>query len=174
MFRIALGIVLAVVGLSVSTIILLALIASPPPELSTTILIALFCVLAPLVICTGGGVWFALRAYRAREQAQKMARQRELENALLALVNARGKISLGHSMAELKMSYEEGKAAIYGLVRAKRFPGYIDWDAQMLYSADAASLGDLNCPDCGGMRQIVGKGIVKCGHCGNQGFIATT
>jgi hypothetical protein len=74
-------------------------------------------------------------------------------------------------MIETKMTRDEVKNAIYDLVNQGLFAGYIDWSAQTFYSEDAGRVGSNKCPNCGGVRELVGKGIVKCPYCGVELFV---
>jgi len=80
-------------------------------------------------------------------------------------------VPLGQAMIEMKMSRDDITTAMYELVTQGLFAGYIDWNAQTFYSQDAARVGRNKCPNCGGVRELVGKGIVKCPYCGAMLFI---
>ena len=128
--------------------------------------IGLFGVL-PLLLCAGVGAYLFVRG-RAEEQELAGVRQKE---RLLGLIQAQGKVSLGTMMIETKMMRDAIKTAIYELVNQGLFAGYIDWSTQTFYSQDAARVGSNKCPNCGGVRELVGKGIVKCPYCGVELFI---
>jgi len=51
------------------------------------------------------------------------------------------------------------------------FTGYINWDEGVLYAVDAAVMRTTKCPNCGGVREVVGKGTVKCPYCGSELFL---
>ena len=99
-----------------------------------------------------------------------MAEVRKKER-LLGVIQAQGQASLGSLMIETRMTRDEIKAAIYDLVNLGLFTGYIDWSTQTFFSQDAARVGSNKCPNCGGVRELVGKGIVKCPYCGVELFI---
>ncbi len=128
--------------------------------------IALFGVL-PLLLFGGAGAFLYARGH-AEELELAAIRKKE---RLLGLIQAQGKASLGTIMIETKMTRDEVRDAIYELVNLGLFAGYIDWSAQTFYSQDAARVGSNACPNCGGVRELVGKGIVKCPYCGVELFI---
>ena len=128
--------------------------------------IGLFGVL-PLLLLGGAGAYLYSRG-RAEESELKEIRKKE---RLLGLIQAQGKVSLGSIMIETKMNREEVKNAIYELVNQGLFAGYIDWSTQTFFSQDAARVGSTTCPNCGGVRELAGKGIVKCPYCGVELFI---
>ncbi len=121
----------------------------------------------PLLLFGGVGA-FLFRRGQAEEQEMAEVRKKE---RLLGLIQAQGQASLGTIMLETKMSRDEVKNAIYDLVNQGLFAGYIDWSALTFYSQDAARVGSNKCPNCGGVRELVGKGIVKCPYCGVELFI---
>lgn len=136
-------------------------------ERSAAILgVGLFGVL-PLLLLGGIGAYLFVRG-RNEEREMVSVRQKE---RLLGLIQAQGKASLGTIMIETKMSRDDIKNSIYELVNQGLFSGYIDWKAQTFYSEDASRVVDNKCPNCGGVRELVGKGIVKCPYCGVELFI---
>jgi hypothetical protein len=128
--------------------------------------VALFGVI-PLLLFAGVGAFLFTRG-RAEEQELAEVRKKE---RLLGLIQAQGKAALGSIMIETKMTRDEVKNAIYDLVNQGLFAGYIDWSTQTFYSEDAARVGSNKCPNCGGVRELVGKGVVKCPYCGVELFV---
>jgi DNA-directed RNA polymerase subunit RPC12/RpoP len=128
--------------------------------------IALFGVL-PLLLLGGGGLYLWMRG---QQEAREMTEVRKKER-LLGIIQAQGKVSLSTMMIESKMGRDDIKTAIYDLVNLGLFSGYIDWQSQTFYSQDAARVGSNKCPNCGGVRELVGKGIVKCPYCGVELFV---
>lgn len=164
------GVILMLVGVVIFLVVALFVgsgLASHQVGTSGGILgIGLFGVL-PLLLFGGVGAYlFAHGQAEAREMAEFRKKER-----LLGLIQAQGKVSLGNVMIETKMSREEITTAIYELVSQGLFAGYIDWGAQTFYSQDAARVGSNTCPNCGGVRELVGKGVVKCPYCGAELFI---
>lgn len=116
-----------------------------------------------------GGVGAFLFAHGSAEERELAAvRQKE---RLLGLIQAQGKVTLNTIMVEQRLTREQVKNYIYELVQQGLFSGYIDWNTNTFYSKDAARVGSNKCPNCGGVREIVGKGIVKCPYCGVELFI---
>lgn len=134
---------------------------------SATILgIGLFGVL-PLLILGGIGAYLFTQGKR---EEQDLAGVRKKER-LLGLIQAQGKAQLNSIMVELKMTRDEVKQDIYELVQQGLFTGYIDWSTNTFFSKDAAQVASNKCPNCGGVRELVGQGIVKCQYCGAELFI---
>jgi hypothetical protein len=125
------------------------------------------CGLLPLLLLGGFGAYMLVRG---RSEEQELAQVRKKER-LLGMIQAQGKVAVGNAAIELKMTRDEIKNAIYDLVNQGLFAGYIDWGAQTFYSQDAARVGSNKCPNCGGVRELVGKGVVKCPYCGVELFI---
>jgi hypothetical protein len=87
------------------------------------------------------------------------------------MIQAQGKVSLNSIMIEQHLTREQVRNDIYELVNQGLFSGYIDWQTATFYSKDAARVGTNKCPNCGGIREVVGKGIVKCPYCGVELFV---
>jgi hypothetical protein len=164
------GLILMLVGvviLVVATAFVGSGLASHQVQASGAILgIALFGVL-PLLLLGGTGAYLYAQG---RAEARELAQVRQKER-LLGMIQAQGKVPLGQAMIEMKMSRDDITTAMYELVNQGLFAGYIDWNAQTFYSQDAARVGSNTCPNCGGVRELVGKGIVKCPYCGATLFI---
>jgi hypothetical protein len=111
---------------------------------------------------------YLLSKGRAEEAAMADVRRKE---RLLGLIQAQGQAQLGTIMVELKVDRETVKRDIYELVQQGLFTGYINWPALTFYSAEASRVGSNKCPNCGGVRELVGRGIVKCPYCGVELFI---
>jgi hypothetical protein len=125
------------------------------------------CGAIPLLLLGGFGVFMLIRG-RAEERDLAGVRKKE---RLLGMIQAQGKVSLSSAMIEMKMTRQEVNNAVYELVNQGLFAGYIDWSNQTFYSQDASRMGSNKCPNCGGVRELVGKGIVKCPYCGVELFI---
>ena len=121
----------------------------------------------PLLVLGGLGVYFLVQG-RAEERAMASVKKQE---RLLGMIKAHGQVRLEDAMLELHMTREEVTNAIYELVNLGLFAGYIDWDAMIFYSEEASKIATNKCPNCGGIREFVGKGIVKCPYCGVSIFI---
>ncbi len=128
--------------------------------------IALFGVI-PLLLFGGVGLYLLSKG---RAEAAAMADVQRKER-LLGLIQAQGQAQLGTIMVELKVDRDTVKRDIYELVQQGLFTGYINWPALTFYSADASRVGSNKCPNCGGVRELVGRGVVKCPYCGVELFI---
>ncbi|MBI5651352.1 MAG: hypothetical protein HZC40_13065 [Chloroflexi bacterium] len=169
------GIILIVAGLAICGIVSLFLFVGASgggPEGSAlsnagAILgVALFGVL-PLLILGGVGVFLFIRG--GQEEAE-MVEIRKKER-LLGMIQTQGKVALGSAALELKMTRDQLKNAIYELVNQGLFSGYADWGKGEFYSKDLAQMQTTKCPNCGGEREAVGKGLVKCQYCGVELFL---
>jgi hypothetical protein len=167
------GIVLMIAGLAICGIVSLFLglgaTGSGPSPLSpagAVLGIALFG-LVPLLILGGVGVFLFIKG---GQEAVEMAEVRQKER-LLGMIQAAGKISLGNAAIELKMTRDQVKNAILELVNQGLFTGYINWQEGIFYSKDVSQMQTTKCPNCGGERAAVGKGIVKCEYCGAELYL---
>ncbi|NJK79436.1 MAG: hypothetical protein HC893_15570 [Chloroflexaceae bacterium] len=122
----------------------------------------------PLLLLGGFGVFMLVKG---RSEEAEMANVKQQER-LLGMIQARGQVQLAQVMIELKMTREEVRNNIYELVNLGLFSGYIDWGKQMFYSQDAGKVESNTCPNCGGVRELVGKGVVQCPYCGVDLFIS--
>jgi DNA-directed RNA polymerase subunit RPC12/RpoP len=105
---------------------------------------------------------------RGQQEAKEMA---EVEKKILNVVSVQGKASLSTLALELNATLDQVKNWVYDLVGKGLFTGYIDWKSQTLFAKDAAAMQTNKCPNCGGVRELVGKGVVKCPYCGAELFI---
>ena len=167
------GIILIVAGIAICGIVTLFLglgaAGKGPSGLSdagAVLGIALFGV-TPFLILGGVDVFLFIRG---TQEAAEMVDVQKKER-LLGLIQAGGKISIANAALEMKMTRDQVKNAILELVNQGLFSGFINWQEGIFYSKDAASVGSNKCPNCGGVRELVGKGIVKCPYCGVELFI---
>jgi DNA-directed RNA polymerase subunit RPC12/RpoP len=121
----------------------------------------------PLLILAGVGSYLMVKG-KAEARRQDLVKKQE---RLLGMIQVQGQVPLGNAMLELAMSREEITNAIYELVNLGLFTGYIDWEAMIFYSREAAAVGTNKCPNCGGIREFVGQGVIKCPYCGVSLFI---
>lgn len=128
--------------------------------------LALFGVI-PFVILAGVGIFLFIRG---GQEAVEMAEVQKQER-LLGMIQSQGKVSIGNAAIELKLTRDQVKDMIYTLVNQGLFSGYINWQEGMFYSKDISQVETTKCPNCGGEREVVGKGIVKCPYCGVELFI---
>lgn len=167
------GIVLIIAGLGICGIVSLFLGlgagGSGPSNLSpagAVLGIALFGVV-PLLILGGVGVFMFIKG---GQEAVEMADVKQKER-LLGMIQAAGKVSLGSAAIEMKMTRDQVKNAILELVNQGLFTGYINWKEATFYSQDLSKMQTTKCPNCGGERAAVGKGVVKCEYCGAELFL---
>ena len=92
------------------------------------------------------------------------------QQKLLGMVMTQGKVNIGNTAIELGVTRDQTKQLIYDLIGKQLFSGYVDWDAGMLFSADASKIKNGTCPKCGGKLELAGKGLVKCPYCGSEVF----
>jgi hypothetical protein len=137
----------------------------PFDQSSTRIFVIVFALLvaAPLL---GLGVYTLLKGTGEAREDARIAKQRKLLN----IVQTQGQVNLSIAAVEMNLPRDDVKALVYDLVGKQLFAGYIDWDAQMLYSVEAAKVKGGKCPKCGGALEVAGKGLVKCPYCGSEVF----
>ncbi len=164
------GIILIIAGLAICGVVSLLMASGIESEQSTrsgAILgIGLFGVI-PLLILGGIGVFLFISG--SREAAEMVDVQKK--ERLLGMIQSAGKVSLGNVAIEMKMTQQQVKDTIFELVNQGLFSGFINWQEGIFYSKDSANVGSNKCPNCGGIREIVGKGLVKCPYCGVELFI---
>jgi hypothetical protein len=119
---------------------------------------------SPLI---GAGVFLIVRG-RGEEQQFAQAAQ---EKKLLNIVRTQGKADIPSVALEMNLTRDQIKEFIYDLVGKGLFTGYINWNEGVLYAREAAEMQTTKCPNCGGVRELVGKGIVKCPYCGSELFL---
>ncbi len=168
------GIILIVAGLGICGIVALfvgvgALAAGEGPTVSragAVLGIALFGIM-PLLLLGGVGVFMFIRG---GQEAVEMADVQKKER-LLGMIQSAGKVSIGQAAIEMKMTRDQVKNAIFELVNQGLFSGYVNWQEGTFYSRDISQMQTTKCPNCGGERDAVGKGLVKCQYCGVELFL---
>jgi len=121
----------------------------------------------PALILTGVGVYLLVTG---QAEVKEMAAV-EKEKKILNMVQTQGKVNLGQVALELNVGLDQVKAWVYDLVGKELFTGYIDWKAGVLIAKEASEMASTKCPNCGGERELAGKGIVKCPYCGAELFL---
>ncbi|MEW6717500.1 MAG: zinc ribbon domain-containing protein [Chloroflexota bacterium] len=121
----------------------------------------------PLLLTVGAGVYLIIKGGTEARQLEQVKKKERI----LGMIQAQGQVSLSSIMVEMGLSREEVSTAIYDLVNLGLFTGYIDWDSMTFYSQDAPKIASNKCPNCGGIREFVGKGVIKCPYCGVSLFI---
>ncbi len=104
------------------------------------------------------------------------AQERELfeveqEKRLLTAVLTRGQVSINDLAREMGLSRPQVQRYLYDLVGKGLFTGYVDWKRGILYAREVADMPSDSCPNCGGQREIVGKGVARCAYCGAELFL---
>jgi len=87
------------------------------------------------------------------------------------MVLTQGRLAVADAALELDVTRDEVKAFVYDLVGKGLFTGYINWSDGILYARDASEMRTNKCPNCGGVRELVGKGVVRCPYCGSELFL---
>ena len=115
----------------------------------------------------GAGIFIFVRGQAESRQLAEVAKERKLLN----MVRTQGKVRVSDAAVELDVPLDKIKAYIYDLVGKNLFTGYINWDEGVLYARQASEMRTTRCPYCGGVRELVGKGVVKCPYCGSELFL---
>ena len=168
------GIILIAAGLLICGIVSLflgvgALAAGEGPGVSRAgaiLGIALFGAV-PLVILGGAGIFLFVKGGQEAVEMQDVKKKERL----MGMIQAAGKVSLPNAAIELKMTRDQVKDSILELVNQGLFTGFINWQEGIFYSKDVAQMQTTKCPNCGGEREAVGKGIVKCQYCGVELYL---
>jgi len=112
----------------------------------------------------------AFTLVRGRSEARQFA-EAEKEKKILNMVRTQGRVNVAEVAIEMDLTRDQVKEYIYDLVGKGLFTGYINWDEGILYALEAAEMRSTKCPNCGGVREMVGKGVVKCPYCGSELFL---
>jgi hypothetical protein len=122
----------------------------------------------PVLLLLGGGIFLLVRSGREA----KTDAERDTLRRILDMVSSRGQIPIGDLVIELSSTRDQVQRQVHALVGMGVFSGYVNWDEGVLYSAEAASLRDLDrCKHCGGELKLVGKGVISCPFCGTEYFL---
>ncbi|MGE5141549.1 MAG: hypothetical protein ACM3JD_18940, partial [Rudaea sp.] len=164
------GVVLIVIGLGI-LLVVTAFVGSGLATGRTNVAAAILGIgvlgVVPFLLLGGVGVYVFVRGSSEQKQLAEVRKKERL----VGMIQAQGQVSLNTIMIEQHMTREEVRQDIYELVQQGLFDGYIDWQKSTFYSKDAGRVGSNKCPNCGGIREVVGKGIVKCPYCGVELFI---
>jgi hypothetical protein len=126
-------------------------------------------VLASMLILPllGGGAFLLLRG---RDEARQFAKA-EKQKKILNIIQTQGQADVAQLAVEMDVTRSQVKEHIYDLVGKGLFTGYINWDEGVLYARQAAEMRTTKCPNCGGVREVVGKGTIQCPYCGSELFL---
>jgi hypothetical protein len=114
------------------------------------------------------GLYFLLRSKgEVVEQTQA-----DKERAILNAVMTRGRVGVADLAIENNASRDEVKRYVYDLIGKDLFRGYVNWEKGELVSAEAAQIKDGTCPNCGGLVELAGKGLVRCPYCGTETYLS--
>ncbi len=119
------------------------------------------------LLAAGASLWI-----RGRGEVQQFAEVGK-EKKILNIIQTHGQVNVADVVIEMRLTREQVKGYIYDLVGKGLFTGYINWDEGVLYARQAAEMRTTKCPNCGGIREVVGKGIVKCPYCGSELFLSS-
>lgn len=164
------GIILVAVGLLIAVgaaVCLTPSLAEGKLRLSGFVLgvvLAFVFITLPLV---AAGVFLFVRGQAEARQLAEVAKEKRLLN----MVQTQGRVAVSDAAVELDVPLEQVKAYIYDLVGKNLFTGYINWEEGVLYARQASEMRTTRCPHCGGVRELVGKGVVKCPYCGSELFL---
>lgn len=124
-----------------------------------------FVLVAPIF---GFGIYMYAQSGKEVEEQSEMEAQR----AVLDIVRSRGQVGLHDLAIETNRSVEQVTGYLHQLVGLQVFAGYINWDKQTVYSADASHLHRLNqCENCGAAIELAGRGVIACQFCGTEYFL---
>ena len=132
--------------------------------LALGVTLAFVFVTLPLVVV---GVFLFVRGQAETRQMAEVIKEKRLLN----MVRTRGRLQVDDAAIELDVPREQVKNYLYDLVGKELFTGYINWEEGVLYAREASQMRTTVCPHCGGKRELVGKGIVKCPYCGSELFL---
>lgn len=127
--------------------------------------LALVLILASPVM--GAGIYLIMHGRGEERQFAQVAQEKKILN----IVRTHGKADIADVALEMNLTRDRIKEYVYDLVGKGLFTGYINWDEGVLYAREAAEMRTTKCPNCGGVRELVGKGIVKCPYCGSELFL---
>ena len=115
----------------------------------------------------GGGVYLLVRSAGEAREFSEAAKEKKILN----IVRTQGRVDVAGVAIEMGLTRNQVKEYIYDLVGKELFTGYINWNEGILYARDAGEMQTTKCPNCGGIREVVGKGVVKCPYCGSDLFL---
>jgi hypothetical protein len=116
------------------------------------------------------GLYFLLKSKGEIVQASKADKERAILNSVMT----RGRVGLADLAIENNASRDEVRDYIYDLIGKDLFTGYVNWNKGELVSAEAAQIKEGTCPNCGGVLELAGKGLVRCPYCGTETYLSKT
>ena len=115
----------------------------------------------------GAGIFLMVKG---RQEAAEFA-EMDKERRVLDIVQTQGKVKISELALQMKSSRDQIQNYLYDLVGKGLFTGYVNWQDGVLVSKTAGEMKTTKCPNCGGEREVVGKGVVKCPYCGSELFV---
>ncbi len=94
------------------------------------------------------------------------------QERLLSSIQVQGKVTLDELARKIDVPKGLLVEWLQDLVRQRRFKGYLDWEVEVAYSAEAVKLRPGGrCDQCGGELTLVGLNMIRCANCGSQLFL---
>ena len=114
-----------------------------------------------------GGGFLIVKGRQEETEFAEMSKERRL----LDIVQTQGRVKIADLALQMKLTRDQIQSYLYDLVGKGLFSGYVNWQDGVLVSKTAGEMKTTKCPNCGGEREVVGKGIVKCPYCGSELFV---
>ncbi len=108
--------------------------------------------------------------YKGTREVAEFA-EMDKERRLLDIVQTQGRVKIADLALQMKLTRDQVQNYLYDLVGKGLFTGYVNWADGLLVSKTAGEMKTTKCPNCGGEREVVGKGVVKCPFCGSELFV---
>ncbi|GEM_PF-5689589 len=131
-------------------------------------------ILGALMFAFPVGVGLLIGGAVARSRAMKHDADRadtQFEARVLSMIETAGSTTIPEIAAELGASTQQVREALYDLVAKRLFTGYVNWDAQRVYSVAAGKMPTDRCPNCGAKLELGGKDTAVCPYCKNEIFL---
>jgi hypothetical protein len=119
-----------------------------------------------LPMLAGGGYLLV----KGRQEEADFAEMNK-ERRILDIVQTQGRVRISELALQMKLTRDQIQNYLYDLVGKGLFTGYVNWQDGVLVSKTAGEMNTTKCPNCGGEREVVGKGVVKCPYCGSELFV---
>ena len=114
-----------------------------------------------------GGGFLVIKGRQEETDFAEMNKERRI----LDIVQTQGRVKIADLALQMKLTRDQIQNYLYDLVGKGLFTGYVNWQDGVLVSKTAGEMKTTKCPNCGGEREVVGKGIVKCPYCGSELFV---
>ncbi len=118
-----------------------------------------------------GGIYLLFRGQAEVKDHAEVQKQRMVLN----MVETHGKVRIADIALEINGTREQVQKYIYDLVGKGLFTGYVNWREGVLLAQQASDMeANKTCPNCGGVLELAGKGMVECPYCGSEIFLKPT